>query len=928
MSNLLQKIEASASERLTLEPGRQAAQEIARYKAFLKVETHRLKILHRAGGGGIEICAARAHIMDVLLRHLWETARQSLSAQAQKEFPKIALIALGGFGRCELNPHSDIDFMFLHNGQVAGGGKPHPYLGRMLDGILYPLWDLGFKIGHAVRTLDECVKEANGEMQSKTSFVEARLIIGDKALFNKFQQTIVAKCVKGHEDEYIAARMADQSARREKSGNSACMQEPNLKNGCGGLRDFQNLLWMVFFKYGTRTLEDLQKQEFLNAAERKQLEAAYDFLLRVRTEMHYQVTRPTDILTKALQPAVAHGLGYHERSPSRRIEHFMRNFYTHSRHVFLITRTVEQRLALLPPTLSRFSIRKLLPKGKPASVEPLDGFKFVGGEIHAVSSRVFRDAPRRLMRVFLYAQQRGQRLHPDLVQLMRHQLSLVDRTFLADEHVHETFLTILNQRGDVSRVLRAMHETGFLGKYLPEFGKLTCLVQHEFYHQYAADEHTLMCLEQLDRVWEAKNPPYDAYSPLLQGLEHPYLLYLALLLHDVGKANGHGKHAEEGSKLAARVARRLRLDINKTATLQNLIEHHLLMAIISQRRDLDDPVVIRNFASRVRNTESLSLLTLLTFVDSMATSDKLWNGFKDALLWSLYRKASQLLSGGPEFLRAEEKQRELLMLELCRDLPAHLATEEVQAHFAALPSRYFLVHNAAEIVEDIELAHRFMEQQVAGDDEALAPATRWHHFRDRGYSEVRVCTWDRAGLFSKIAGALSAVGLNILSAQIFTRTDGIVLDVFSVTNGRTGSLAEPEQAEKFDHLLRRVLSTEGVDLTALIAKQKQARTLYQAYTGEQIPMQLKLDNDASETRSLIEVEAEDRIGLLHAVSQQLAQLRLNISAAKICTEKGAAIDSFYVSEEDGSKIAVPERWAAVEEALRGAIEKVETQQAT
>jgi [protein-PII] uridylyltransferase len=925
MQTLLEKIEASADTRLKLEPGRQAAQEIARYKAFLKVETHRLKMLHRAGGGGVEICAARAHILDVLLQHLWETAKHSLSAQAQKEFPRMALIALGGFGRNELNPHSDVDFMFLHNGQVAGAGKPHPYLGRMLDGILYPMWDLGFKVGHSVRTLDECVKEANREMQSKTSFIEARLIAGEAGLFEKFQQTILAKCVKGHEDEYIAARMEDQSARREKFGNSACMQEPNLKNGCGGLRDFQNLLWMAFFKYRTRSLADLQKEDFLSGPERKQLEAAYDFLLRVRTEMHYQVPRPSDVLTKSVQPAVAHGLGYTERSPSRRIEHFMRDFYTHSRNLFLLTRTVEQRLALVPKPVSRFSLRKLLPRGKAAPAEPLDGFRFVEREIHAVSSRVFRDSPRRLMRVFLYAQQRGLRLHPDLVQLLRQQLALVDRSFLADSHVHETFLTILHQRGDVGRILRLMHETGFLGKYMPEFGRLTCLVQHEFYHQYAADEHTLMCLEQLDRVWDAKTPPYDAYAPLLKELDHPNLLYLALLLHDVGKVEGSGKHAEAGSKLAVRVARRLGLDETATTMLQTVIEHHLLMAITSQRRDLDDPAVIRTFAKQVRNPETLSLLTLLTFVDSQATSDKLWNGFKDALLWSLYRKASQLLTGGMEFVRAEEKQRELLMLEVCRDLPAQLATEEVQAHFGALPARYFLVHTGAEIVEDLQLAHRFMEQQMAEGDEALSPATRWHHLRDRGYSEVRVCTWDRAGLFSKIAGALSAVGLNILSAQIFTRNDGIVLDVFSVIDGRTGALVGPEQAEKFEQLLRRVLSTEAADLPTLIAKQKQARTLYQAYSGEQIATQVKLDNDASEARSLIEVEAEDRIGLLFAVSQALAEQRLNVSAAKICTEKGAAIDSFYVNEESGGKIAAAGRWPEVERALRAAIEKVGTQ---
>ncbi|MEY4387158.1 MAG: hypothetical protein RLY20_2441, partial [Verrucomicrobiota bacterium] len=706
MQTLFKKIEESAATRLVLEPGRQPSQEIARYKAFLKLETHRLKMLHRAGGGGIEVCAARAHIMDVLLTHLWDAAKRSLSAQAQKEFPKIAFVALGGYGRGELNPLSDMDFMFLHEGQVAGTGKPHPYLGRMIDGVLYPIWDLGFKVGHAVRTVDECVAEANKEMQSKTSFIEARLITGDEGLFKKFQQTILAKCVKGHVEEYIAARLEDQATRRAKNGNSACMQEPNIKNGCGGLRDYQNLLWMTFFKAGTRSLEDLEAKEFLSTTERKQLQAAYDFLLRVRTEMHYLVPRPTDVLTKALQPGVAHGLGYHDRSPSQRIEKFMRVFYTHSRNVYLISRTVEQRLALVPKVPSRFSLFNLLPKGRPATVEPVDGFKFIEGEIQAVSNRVFRDSPKRLMRVFLYAQQRGLRLHPDLVQLIRGQLSLVNRAFLADEHIHETFLTILNQRGDVGRILRAMHDTGFLGKYLPEFGKLTCLVQHEFYHQYAADEHTLMCLDQLDQVWNAKTQPHEGYAPLFKELEHPNLLYLALLLHDVGKADGHGNHSEESSKLALRVARRLNLNEAATATLQTVVEQHLLMAVTSQRRDLEDPAAIRAFAGQVNNMETLALLTLLTFVDSMATSDKLWNGFKDTLLWTLHRKAAQMFSGGTEFIRAEEKQRELLKLEVCRDLPKDLGTDEVLAHFSALPARYFLVHKADEIVEDIELTHR------------------------------------------------------------------------------------------------------------------------------------------------------------------------------------------------------------------------------
>ena len=286
---------------------------------------------------------------------------------------RLALVAIGGYGRAELNPHSDIDFMFLHSRQVAAGIRPLPHLSRIIDGMLYPLWDIGLKIGHSVRSIEDCVKVANSDMQSKTSLIEARLIAGDEALFKRFQKTLVSKCVIGHEQEYIAMRLADQAARRAKFGNSACMQEPNLKSGCGGLRDFQNLLWMAFFKYRTRSLKELQAHDLISETERKQLEAAYDFLLRVRTEMHYHVNRAMDVLSKNLQPAVAYNLGYRERSPSKRIEEFMRDVYTHSRNIFLITRTLEQRLALLPQPrrlLGLFAARPALGPAAPADASP------------------------------------------------------------------------------------------------------------------------------------------------------------------------------------------------------------------------------------------------------------------------------------------------------------------------------------------------------------------------------------------------------------------------------------------------------------------------------------------------------------------------------------------------------------------------------
>ena len=922
MQDLIRKIETDAAARLTLSPKNTPADNLACYKAFLRVQTHRLKILHRGGAGGVEICHGRAAVLDALLKHLWQAACESLSPQAQKEFPPLALVAIGGYGRAELNPYSDIDFMFLHDGQIAGS-KPLPYLSKLIDGVLYPLWDIGLKVGHAVRSSDDCVKVANTDMQSKTALIESRLIIGDEALFKKFQKTLVAKCVDGFEDKYIAARLEDQETRRAKFGNSPTMQEPNIKNGCGGLRDYQNLLWMAFFKYRAQSAAEL-KEQFVSRAEGKQLEAAYDFLLRTRTELHYHVNRPMDVLGKNLQPAVASALGWHDRSPSRRIEKFMRELYTHTRNIFLITRTLEQRMALVPEKRSRLSLRAWLPKRKTPAPAPVDGFIIANGEIRAASDRIFREDPRRLMRVFLHAQQRRLQLHPDLPQLIRQSLLLVDRDFLNDERVRETFLTILERRGEVASILRAMHEVNLLGKYIPEFGKLTCLVQHEFYHQYAADEHTLVCLEQLDKTWEAQQPPYDNYAPLFQRLARPGLLYLALLLHDVGKSEHDKKegHSKISAEMAMRAAKRLRLDESATHMLRVLIENHLLMATVSQRRDLDDPAVIGDFARVIETSENLNSLTLLTFADSEGTSDKLWNGFKDSLLWQLHSRAMVLLSAGTEFIRAEEKRVETLLEEVRELAPEEISNDEIVAHFSNFPLRYFQIRTAREILDDLTLAHRFMLQLIDNQGDALSPVIAWHDEPDRGYTRVKVCTWDRAGLFSKMAGALSAVGTNILSAQILTRADGIAMDTFLVQEARTGNPATGAQCEKFSGLLEKIMKGEEVDLTALIIRTRTGQPAYQAYAGERMATRIHFNNQISETRTVIEIETEDRLGLLYAISQTFASLGVDIAAARILTERGAALDSFYVRESDGGKIESPARRILIEKSLHEAINRL------
>jgi [protein-PII] uridylyltransferase len=921
MPTLLEKIEESAKARLTLPQGAAPKDNLYRYKNFLKVESLRLKILHRAGGGGREICRARASMIDLLLRHILEGVKNSAPRNADVASPVFTLVATGGYGRGELSPYSDIDIMFLHESDMVSLGKARPEFAALLDGLLYTLWDLGFKVGHAVRSIDDCVKVANTDMQSKTSLIEARRILGDEVLFDRFLRSLVAKCVRDHEGEYIRERLRDQAERRAKYGNSACMLEPNIKNGCGGLRDYQNMLWMAYFKHRARTLADLQAQGVISEPETRQLDAAYDYLQRARNELHYFQNRATDVLSRSVQPAVAHNLGYNDRSPATRVEAFLRDFYRHSRNIDLITRTVEQRLALVPPPRRLIASFRRIFRSSSSREKVVDGCTFSDGQIRHVSSAIFQESPRRMMRVFLHAQQLGLRLHPDLAQLIRNQLSLVNNAFLRDRHVRETFLEILDQRGNVAPVLRVMHEVGFLGKFIPEFGRLTCLVQHDFYHRYTTDVHTLVCLEKLDEVWNSKTPPFSAYAEIFKEVERPFVLYLALLLHDSGKASRTGgNHEEVGGQLVLRAARRLDLDGAQTHALRLVVENHLTMVQISQRRDLDDESVISNFARLVQTKENLVLLTLHTFADSMGTSDQLWNGFKDAALWRLYRHTHRMLEGAGEFRVAEQRQRELLIDEVLRMAPATFDPAEVRGHFENVPPRYCQINDAREILHDVTQVHRFIRLQLSSKEEnALAPIVSWHNEADRGYSVVAVCTWDRERLFSNITGCLTAAGLNILSAEIVTRNDLVILDTFFVTDATTGLLAKREERELFEDLLHKTLTGAQVDLRALISRAKRAPSVYKSLEGERIPTVVNFDNDNSPVRTIIDIQTEDRVGLLYDISQTLASLNVDLSLAKILTEKGAAVDSFYASERSGAKILDPERQKAIKAKLRQAI---------
>jgi [protein-PII] uridylyltransferase len=922
MKSVLDQVVSSADEKLALPAGKPFDVVRPQFKKFIETQSTWLRSRHGAGIGGLEFCRARAALMDAVLRNLlralWPEGSKPLGSDG------FALVATGGYGRSELNPGSDIDLMFLEAGGVIKDDGSTP-LSKLPPAFVQELFDIGLEPGdHATRTIAQCVDLANRDIETKTSLLEARLIAGDAKLFARLQQAVTEKCIRGQEDAYIQARLEDQQARRTRAGNQVAMQQPNIKNGVGGLRDFQNLLWMALVKYGVGTLEGLQEREMLSSKEREELEEAYDFLLRARTQLHFLAGR-TEVLTPNWQPGVAAGLKF-EGNPRLRTQKFMRAYYTHARNIFLITRTLEQRLALTETNSTKRTWRDLLKlrRRAPSSAQEVDGFRILGTQLHFADRRVLHAQPRRLMRAFLHAQQRGLTLHPDLAQLMRQQVGLADDDFRRDDHVRETFFEILNNRGNVAPVLRAMHEVGLLGQYIPEFGGLTNLVQHEHYHIYAVDEHTLMCIEKLDKVWNATDSPYDRYGALFRNLERPYVLYLALLLHDSGKAVDSGAHAEVGGRLAIKVSERLHLDGATTHTLRVLIEQHLTMVRTGQTLDLDDPDVIRDFCSHISTLETLDLLTLHTFADSMGTSETLWTGFKDTLHWQLYHRAAEFLRGDKLAVVAEQKQRELLMEETRALLPKTWDPAEIPAHFSDMPARYFQIHSPRDIARDLAMAHEFyhLQRDDEGPEDALIPVLQWHDERDRGYAVVHICTWDREALFSKITGALAATTLNILGAQVFTRLDHVIFDEFYVTDARTGELPTKQARQQFAKILNDVLHGRFA-LKSAIQKTKLYRPLWQGVPGDRIETHVTVDNHAATDRTLITVETEDRIGLLYAISAALVDLRLDLILAKIVTERGAAIDSFYVTEIGGGKVLDEERRNAVAEYIEKAISSLD-----
>jgi [protein-PII] uridylyltransferase len=887
------------------------------------VEEHRLRLKHQAGGGGREICARRAELVDVLLQYVFDAAATAARRNGAAKVP-LALIALGGYGRGELNPFSDIDVMLLHH-QGKKGISPH--LEEMVQQVLYLLWDSGFKVGHSTRSIKEAVAQANEDMRTKTAMLESRFLAGDAELAREFRRQFRSKCVSGYEREYVELRMQDQVARHKKFGDSVYLQEPNLKTGCGGLRDYQNLLWMTYFKEGSLSTNQLVGKDWLSESDQRRIEKAYDFLLRLRTALHYATGRATDILHLNLQEEIAKRLDYSSGNGQLRSETLMRDYYEHTRDIYRVTERITEQFVSGYVTSKTRSLFSFLPLVRAAKT-PVGEFFFVRNkQLHPERRDLFRKDPEQMMRAFQFAQERGLDLSPELEDLLSRSLGEVTRTYQYARGPRAIFKEILSQKGRVGRILRMMHRVDFLGRYIPEFGQLTCLVQHEFLHRYTADEHTLVCIDKLDALAQTNDPKLIAYRKIFEQLEDPFVLYLALLLHDSGKAVGARPHSEASALFAQRVAARLQLSSEQRKALILLVDHHLTLSQTAQQRNLDDPATVTDFAHIVKHQRNLNSLMLLTLADGQGTSAEGWSDWKESLVWALFHETSRCLADQKSYYEKTKVERESLQVSVTAKLSADFAAE-IEAHFEFMPDNYFRASDVPEIVEHLQLFRSFLENfsspPQAGfaaenrGESPLAAAIRWKAVPEQGHSVVTFCTWERERLLAKVAGSFSVVPLNIFSADVFPRGDNVMLTVFHVCDTKGRPVTHQRDFSLVEQTLRRALEDENFHFRPLIEKAR--RQSHRLATGIEFPTRIAIDNKTHPVYALIEIQAPDRLGLLYDVLTCLDRENLLVPLSRINTQAGAAIDTLYVVDRSTrAKITDAHRIREIQQRLQNTI---------
>jgi [protein-PII] uridylyltransferase len=878
-------LDAIALSRSLLEETCEEADLRRAARTYVKKGRDMLLARHRAGAGGLEVVSAYSTMMDHLIRHLFGKVSEDFIRRYPSDSQRCTVVAQGGYGRGELNPYSDIDLLFLYSWKVS------PYVEAVTERLLYTLWDAGLQVGHATRTLKESIALSAADMKVKTALLDARYLCGNYDLYQEFEKTVAYRLVTKRVTRFVQEKLAENRMRHESYGGSVYLLEPDVKDGEGGLRDIHTARWIARVKTGARDLDALALQGILDSGDVAKLKASQDFLLRVRNELHFSTGKHQDQLTFEEQEKVSRALGFEGEGTLKAVEVFMRNYYLHAAQISRLTSLIIHRITdgSRPLFSGRYSFVRTVREGVCLSQ----------GQLSITKPDILKSEPGFLIDVFFEMQKQRSELSHETRELLRAHTGWIDDAFRRSAAANVPFFKILKWKERVYETLLEMHRCGILGAFIPEFGRLLCMVLHDAYHIYTVDQHSLKLIQEIERL---KAGEYKEGLPLLTQLardaDEIELLYLGLMFHDIGKGFGGG-HSEIGAGLVRPIARRMRLNADDGALVEFLVRHHLLMTHMAFRRDLEDPKTIFDFAKTIGNVNNLKMLYLLTFADVKAVGPDVWNPWKASLLGELYIKTLNLL----EEVEKGEFQREDVRAALRRiqgrvrrELAKDHPLDTVDQFLEAMPERYFL-----STPEDDIQAHFELMESFSGN----GAVTTVEHFPERDCSSVVICTRDRPGLFASITGTLTALNLDILNARIFTSSDGRILDVFRISHRGHSELVMAEQKwARFRSTLNDVLE-DRLDVARLV-ENSQRSTLLQKHVPR-VATVVQVDNEASDNFTIVEVFTADRIGVLFKITYALHQLGLSIHVAKISTNVDQVADVFYVTDANGNKIEDPAR---------------------
>jgi len=852
-----------------------------------------------AGATGTHVVRAQAFLVDCVIHSLMEfTTKRVMGSRDVEPGHGLVAAAVGGYGRGELSPHSDIDLLFLMPGV---NNERHE---AVVEYALYLLWDLGLKVGHSTRSIAECLRQAKDDLTVRTALLESRYLWGNEPLYADLLKQYEETVIKGSESAYIEQKLQERNDRHDRTGTSRYVLEPNVKEGKGGLRDLHTLFWIAKYTYGVDSVDDLVSMGLLTSEAVRTFTRAQNFLWTVRCHMHYLAKRAEDRLTFDLQPEIAKLMGYQRRTGQKNVERFMKHYFLVAKDVGNLTRMICSVLEEQNKRRSRFSFSFSRPQVTP------EGFVIEKNRLNVKDHSLFVRDPVMIMRLYYTVQDLGVNIHPNVVRLITESLSKV-KELRSDPEANRLFLGILSHRNNSETVLRKMNEAGVFARFFPEFGRVVAQMQYDMYHIYTTDEHTIRTIGIVHDIELGlyKNDMETA-SKLFPLIESRRALYVAMLIHDLAKGSGED-HSIAGARWALEIGPRFGLSAEETETVSWLVLNHLAMTNTAFKRDLDDPKAIADFANQVQSPERLRLLLILTCADIRGVGPQIWNAWKGQLLEALYLRTVDRLTGGlvsegssvariaqQQELAAKDKLRERLS-----DWPEDIANVYVERGYRS----YWHAFDP----DEHERHARLMRE---ADEADIGLTVVCNVIEETAHTQVLVYTMDHPGLFSKIAGAMVMASASVLDARIATFTDGMAVDVFTV-QGVDGEAYT--DVERLKTVISKALMGDVYVAREVEKRPGRESKRMSAFT---VAPRILVDNTASATHTLVEINGRDRPGLLFDLASALRDLGLQINSAHISTYGVRVVDVFYVKDVFGMKITNDNKLKQIRTRLLAAIE--------